>query len=52
VKALGLTFGAVDLGLTPTGKFKILEVNRAPGIEGSTIEAYVKAINKWIEGAE
>jgi glutathione synthase/RimK-type ligase-like ATP-grasp enzyme len=52
VKAFGLTFGAIDLASNPDGVLKVLEVNRAPGIEGSTIDAYVKAINKWIAGEE
>lgn len=49
VKALGLTFGAVDLGLRSDGDLIVLEVNTAPGIEGNSIPAYVKAITKWIE---
>jgi hypothetical protein len=44
VEALGLSFGAVDIGVTDTGTLVVLEVNRAPGIEGGTVEAYAKAI--------
>lgn len=53
VETLELTFGAVDIGeiVSPFGdpEYLVLEVNRAPGIEGNTISTYVKAINKWIE---
>lgn len=52
VKALGLTFGAVDIGQVQGGGFKVLEVNSAPGIEGNSIASYVRAINKWIAGKE
>jgi hypothetical protein len=50
VKTLGLVFGAVDIAELQDGNLVVLEVNRSPGIEGGTINAYVKAINKWIEG--
>lgn len=49
VKALGLTFGAVDMAVTPDGTLKLLEVNTAPGIEGGTLETYVEAVKRWIE---
>lgn len=44
VAALGLDFGAVDIGERSDGTLVVLEVNRAPGLEGGTIEAYAKAI--------
>lgn len=47
IKSLGLTFGAVDIGEV-SGGYKIIEVNRAPGIEGGTLTAYVNAIKRWI----
>lgn len=51
VKAMGLTFGAVDIAQRRVdGIYKVLEVNRAPGIEGNSIGAYVRSINKWIGG--
>lgn len=50
VAALELKFGAVDIGETVDGDLKVLEVNRAPGIEGTSVTAYVRAINRWIEG--
>lgn len=49
VKALGLQFGAVDLGLTYEGVLMVLEVNRAPGSEGGTLDAYKRAISGWAE---
>lgn len=42
--ALGLDFGAVDIGRKRDGTFIVLEVNRAPGLEGNTITAYAEAI--------
>jgi hypothetical protein len=39
VKALGMDFGAVDLGIVE-GKVVVLEVNCRPGLEGGTIERY------------
>lgn len=51
VKALGLTFGAVDIGVKTDGKLIVLEVNSAPGLEGGTIESYVTAIERWWKGA-
>lgn len=44
VKALGLDFGAVDIRFNnKTGKCAVLEVNTAPGLEGTTIDTYAKA---------
>jgi hypothetical protein len=48
VKALGLEFGAVDIGELADGTLVVLEVNRAPGIEQGTTAAYGRAIRKWI----
>jgi hypothetical protein len=48
--ALGLEFGAVDLGRRRDNSFVVLEVNRAPGLEGGTVNAYVQAIQKWLRG--
>jgi len=52
VKALGLDFAAVDLGRKADGSLIVLEVNRAPGIEGGTTTAYVKHILNWVTGKE
>jgi hypothetical protein len=49
VKALGLQFGAVDIGRKSNGTFIVLEVNRAPGLEGGTVTAYANAIRKTEE---
>jgi len=49
VETLKLDFGAVDIGLTEGGDLKVLEVNRAPGMEGNSITAYVNAVRKWID---
>jgi hypothetical protein len=48
VKALGLDFGAVDIGEKADGTLIVLEVNRAPGLDGGTITAYAEAIRKWV----
>jgi hypothetical protein len=49
VECLGLAFGAVDIGERADGTLVVIEVNRAPGIEGNSVTAYQKAITKWIE---
>lgn len=45
ISALGLDFGAVDLGLTEEGRPLVIEVNCAPGLDvgGTTISKYVEA---------
>lgn len=47
VQALGLDFGAVDLGVRPDGSLVVFEVNRAPGLEGKTLVKYVEKISGW-----
>jgi glutathione synthase/RimK-type ligase-like ATP-grasp enzyme len=42
VTALGLDFGAVDILCTDGGEARVLEVNTAPGIEGSSLNFYVE----------
>lgn len=49
-EALGLDFGAVDIGERLDGSLIVLEVNRAPGIVDGTIDCYMKAIQEWIRG--
>lgn len=44
VAALGLDFGAVDIGIVQNGTAAVIEVNTAPGLDGSTVEAYAKQI--------
>jgi glutathione synthase/RimK-type ligase-like ATP-grasp enzyme len=46
VTALGLDFGAVDLVLDLEGNPYILEVNSAPGLEGTAFEKWSKALEK------
>ena len=50
VETLWLDFGAVDLGKLADGSYIVLEVNRAPGLEGGTVNAYVNAITAWVAG--
>ena len=52
VKALGLDFAAVDMGKKADGSLIVLEVNRAPGVEGGTITAYTKHIINWLNGRD
>lgn len=50
VKALGLDFGAVDIGKKEDGSYIVLEVNRMAGIENeNTMLAYARAIKEWAE---
>lgn len=51
VTALGLTFGAVDIGERADRSLVVLEVNRAPGVENGTVDAYAEAITRWVTGA-
>ena len=50
VEALGLDFGAVDILVTARGKAKVLEVNTACGLEGTTLTKYVEAFQRKIGG--
>jgi len=48
IAALGLDFGACDIIWNEhENKCYILEVNTAPGLEGTTLISYVKAIYNW-----
>lgn len=52
VSALGLTFGAVDVGYRPNaegGKATVYEVNTAPALEGTTLEKYIAAFKHELE---
>ena len=44
VNVLGLDFGAVDIGWNEIKGSCVFEVNTAPGIENTTLQAYVNAI--------
>lgn len=46
--ALGLVFGAVDIGQLADGGLVVLEVNRAPGLEGNSLTSYATALTRWI----
>lgn len=52
LNALGLDFGAVDLGKTADNHLLVLEVNRAPGVEGGTVESYAKHIINWVRNPQ
>jgi glutathione synthase/RimK-type ligase-like ATP-grasp enzyme len=47
---MNLVFGAVDIAEKADGTMVVLEINRAPGIEGNSIPAYCAAIQKWAKG--
>ena len=48
VMSLGLLFGAVDVGEHPKEGTRVYEVNTAPGLEGSTVNSYVKAVKEYL----
>lgn len=48
VNALGLDFGAVDIVMTSKGTAKVLEVNTAPALEGTTLKKYTKVIKEYV----
>jgi Fe-S cluster assembly iron-binding protein IscA len=49
VAALNLDFGAVDLAISKKGSVCVFEVNTAPGIEGTTVTNYAKAISAYLK---
>lgn len=49
ISCLGLDFGAVDIIYNShERKPYVLEVNTAPGLEGSSVDIYVEAIKEWV----
>ena len=49
VAALGLDFGAVDIKCNKGGtRCAVMEVNTAPGLEGTTLERYAAALGEMI----
>jgi glutathione synthase/RimK-type ligase-like ATP-grasp enzyme len=46
VAKAGLDFGAVDIVHNTTRGCSVLEINCAPGLEGTTVESYVKAFQE------
>lgn len=49
VAALGLDFGAVDIGWNADSGACVFEVNTAPGLEKSSLKMYVDAIKQFAE---
>lgn len=49
VKALGLDFGAVDVGWHPDTGTTVFEVNTAPGLEESSLAAYTEALRNALQ---
>ena len=47
LEALGLDFGAVDVAKRRDNSLIVLEVNRAPGVENGTTDAYARHIIAW-----
>jgi hypothetical protein len=52
VKSLGLTFAAVDIGEKSDGLLLIIKVDPSPRIEGGTVIAYAKSLQKWALSTE
>ncbi len=53
VEALGLDFGAVDIIYNRHhNKCYVLEVNTAPGLEGTTLEKYTDAFEEYINASK
>lgn len=46
IRVLGLNFGAVDM-LSKNGQVYVLEVNSAPGLDGTTLEKYINKIKQY-----
>jgi len=49
LETISLEFGAVDFLVTASGEMKIIEINSAPGMEGSFLENFCKAVIKHRE---
>lgn len=49
LKAIGLDFGAVDCCVDAEGKPWIIEINSGPGLDGTTLKAYVEKFNAVVE---
>ena len=47
--ATGLDFAGLDIVRTPTGHFKVLEVNSAMGLEGQALDNFAKAVEWYVD---
>lgn len=47
IRALGLDFGAVDV-IEREGRAWVLEINTAPGLQGTTLDKYIEAIKSVV----
>lgn len=47
VRSLGLDFGAVDL-IAKDDRYWVLEVNSAPGLQGTSLQAYVNELRAYV----
>jgi len=52
VQALNLDFGAVDIVMNRDNEPVVLEVNTAPGLQGTTLENYKRAIERWMNAGQ
>lgn len=48
VNALGLDFGAVDVGVDSEGNAAVFEVNSAPSLQGKTLKSYTRMIRSLL----
>ena len=49
INALGLDFGAVDIGIDAQGNVAVFEVNSAPALEGMTLKNYVDMLTELLQ---
>jgi glutathione synthase/RimK-type ligase-like ATP-grasp enzyme len=49
VEALDLDMGAVDIIRDERDNLYVLEINTAPGVEGTTLEIYQRELNNWMQ---
>lgn len=48
INALGLDFGAVDIGIDTRGNVAVFEVNSAPALEGQTLVSYTDMLTELL----
>ncbi len=49
IRALGLDFGAIDVGIDSSGNVAVFEVNTACALEGTTIQRYKETLGVLLE---